>query len=120
MKALALLQRPERAIRRGERTARTPFVPPEPASKALDAIDEQIATLLDGVSSKHKAQSAVASPNVRLVGPREGVSTTPLPNRWSEAVTPYAVKTAFAIVLYSIAVGFLIVYLMSALGRPLG
>jgi hypothetical protein len=39
--------------------------PLEPASGAPDPIDEQIASLLESVSSKHEAPLAVAKPDVR-------------------------------------------------------
>lgn len=140
MKAPAL--RSKRASRRDERVAKALSTPPRPASSVLDPIDEQIASLLESVSSKHEAQPAAVEPDVRpdRVAAREGLSAIALPetlrprrrarstqtrtarrpDRFSETVSSYTVKSAFAIVLYSIAVGLLIFYLMSDLGRPLG
>jgi hypothetical protein len=71
MKAPALLRRSERATR-PERVAKPPFVAPVAASKDPDPIDEQIASLLESVSSDNEAQAAVLN---RDVGPDRVTAT---------------------------------------------
>ena len=71
----------EGATRRAERVTKTLSMPPEPASNVSGAIDEQIASLLESVSSKHEVQEVVMDSDVRpdRVAAREGLSATALP-----------------------------------------
>jgi hypothetical protein len=72
--------RPERANQRTEHVAKTLPASHEPASDVLDPIDEEIASLVESVSSKDETQAAVMDPDVRRdrVAPRDGPSATPL------------------------------------------
>jgi hypothetical protein len=63
MKAPAF--RSKRASRRAERGAKPLSAPPRPSSTALDPIDEQIASLLECLSSNHQPQPAAVDPDVR-------------------------------------------------------
>ena len=78
MKAPAFLQGSESATRRAERVAKTLSVAPEPASNVSDPIDEQIASLLESVSSKLQAQTTGMNSDVRpdRVVAREGLWAT--------------------------------------------
>jgi hypothetical protein len=126
------------ATRRAERVAKTLSMPPEPVPNVSVAIDEQIASLLQSVSSKHEAQAAVMDPDVRPdARPRRRARSTRTrtfrrPHRPTQTVRyalsditvqlprpylSYTVRQAFsllAIVLLSIAVGLLLVYLAPA------
>ena len=138
MKAHAF--RSERASQRAKRMAKTRSASPEPATNASDPIDEEIASLLESVSSKHEAQlrgqgisgqrspTALPSGDARTARRRARVSRR---NRPTETVSQalsriaidlprpylsYAVRQVFslmAVVLLSVALGFLIVYLVS-------
>jgi hypothetical protein len=92
MKAHAF--RPERASLRTEHVAKTLSASPEP--DVSDPIDEEIASLLESVSSKDETQAAVMDPDVRRdrVDPRDGPSPTPL-RKYSDLVdAPEALRRA--------------------------
>jgi hypothetical protein len=94
MKAPAF--RPERASQRTEHVAKTLSASPEPASDVSDPIDEEIASLLESVSSNDETQAAVMDPDVRRdrVAPRDGPSATPL-RKYSDLVdAPEALRRA--------------------------
>jgi hypothetical protein len=63
MKAPAF--RSKRASRRSERVAKPLSAPARPSSTALDPIDEQIASLLECLSSNHQPQPTAVEPDVR-------------------------------------------------------
>jgi hypothetical protein len=134
MKAPAF--RPERASQRSERVTKTPSVSPEPALDASDAIDEQIASLLESVSSSatplRNDRNRVDAPDalrratvprpkpvrqalsrIAIDLPRPYVPYLPLPRPYLSFYAMRQVFSLIAIGLLSIALGFLIVYLMT-------
>ena len=94
MKAPAF--RPERASQRTEHVAKTLSASSEPASDVSDPIDEEIASLLESVSSKDETQAAVMDPDVgrNRVVPRGGPSATPLRKSSNRGGAPQAPRRA--------------------------